>query len=79
MKDEQILIAQAIRLVTLGYTLDGQQAMVERLLTEGHKLSSDVVVDANRKLEAILSEWYGLEAEHLKLRDRISQKRSVLQ
>lgn len=79
MKDEQKLIAQAIRLTTLGYTLDGQQAMVERLLSEGHKLSSDVVVAASRKLEAISTEWYKLEAEHLKLRNKISMKRCVLQ
>ena len=77
MNNQQTLVILALKLTTLGYSLERQRSKVRKLVETGLSLSSDEVLEAVRKFERISAEWSALEAEYLALWDELNIRRGV--
>lgn len=70
-----LLLASAARLYSLGVDLEAARARLKALVRQGVSYRSEEMADAFRAFQELERQWNALEREHLALREEILRDR----
>lgn len=70
-EDKRLLLTQAVKLTTLGGTVERERNKLKKLVGRGVSYSDPKMLQTLEQLEQVNAEWKRLEAEHLELRKRL--------
>ena len=70
--DKELLLRQAYRLATIGVMVERERSELKRLVARGVPYDDPQMLQALERFRAVDSEWKQLEAEHLRLKQKLS-------
>ena len=73
-EDKELLRRQAYRLTMLGLTVERERNKLRKLVEDGLSLDDPRIVQALGCFQTADLEWKALEAEHLRLRQKLGLK-----
>ena len=73
-EDKRLLISQATKLYQLGLKVEMERKNLKRLVERGVSYDDPKMVQAYERFVAVDNDWKRLEAEHLRLREKLESK-----
>lgn len=70
-----LLLASAARLYSIGVDLESARARLKELVEQGTPYDSDEMKRAYRDYEELEQRWKSLEQQHLELRDELREEK----
>ena len=68
---EELLLASAARLYSMGVDLEAARAKLKELVEQGVPYDSDEMKQAYQNFKELEQQWKALERQHLEIRDEI--------
>ena len=70
-EDKRLLVSQAAKLAMLGMTVEKERSNLKKLVERGVPYTDLKMLLAYERFKQVDDEWKRLEAEHLRLRERL--------
>jgi hypothetical protein len=73
-KDERLLLSQATKLAKLGLTVERERTKLKALVERGIPYDDPKMLQTLERFTQADAEWKQLEAEHIRLRERLGME-----